>query len=161
MGSLWRHKMVNSTKLSFYGNLKKEYRLEDYLTFIKNAKQRKIFTQYRISNHKLLIEYGRYQNIPREQRICQLCTLNEVEDEYHFTLSCQYYKSLRDDSHNILKDIFDMRICKETKHKLLQHTMSSTDTVVVNLLRNVLRKETTALKPEMLTTHDHELNINI
>ena len=75
----WRHKMTNSTKLSFYSTFKTEYKLEQYLTFIKNPTQRKIFTN--ISNHKLLIEYGRYQNISREKRLCELCKSNEVEDE--------------------------------------------------------------------------------
>lgn len=131
--TFWRHKMSNSSKLSFYCSFKAEYKLEEYLTFIKNPLQRKIFTQFRISNHKLLIEYGRYQNIPREQRLCQLCDSNEVEDEYHFTLSCQYYQLLRDSSHNILKNLFNMNLCSETKHKLLQHIMSSTDIVLITL----------------------------
>lgn len=129
----WKHKMVNSTKLSFYCTFKKEYKLEEYLTFIKNPTQRKVFTQFRVSSHKLLIEYGRYQNIPREQRLCKHCDSGEVEDEYHLTLVCQYYETLRNNSHNILKNIFDMKLNNQTKHKLLQHIMSSTDTVLVDL----------------------------
>jgi RNA polymerase subunit RPABC4/transcription elongation factor Spt4 len=31
-----------------------------------------------------MVESGRYQNIPREERICQICTSNEVETEHHF-----------------------------------------------------------------------------
>jgi hypothetical protein len=45
--------------------------------------------QYRISNRKLQIERGRYENIPREERICKLCDSGEVENEFHFAITCQ------------------------------------------------------------------------
>ena len=80
------------------GNFKTEYKLEQYLTFIKNPTQRKIFTKFRISNHKLLLKYGRYQNFSTEKHLCELCKSNEVEDEYHFALSCRCYQSLRNNS---------------------------------------------------------------
>ena len=57
----WRHQLGNSSKFRFYNKVKKEYKLEEYLTAIKNSSQRRLYTKFRISNHKLLIEYGRYQ----------------------------------------------------------------------------------------------------
>ncbi len=45
-------------------------------------------TRLRISNHKLRIETGRHKNIPREERICQKCSLGKIEDEKHYLLEC-------------------------------------------------------------------------
>ena len=52
-------------------------------------------TRLRISAHTLLIKKGRYHNIERGKRICQMCAINDVEDEYHFILKCPFYINLR------------------------------------------------------------------
>ena len=38
---------------------------------------------------------GRYSNIASENRLCNYCTLNKVEDEQHFLLQCSNYTELR------------------------------------------------------------------
>jgi hypothetical protein len=43
------------------------------------------FVKLRISNSNLLIEQGRHQNIPLENRLCPICKL-EIENEYHFVI---------------------------------------------------------------------------
>ena len=85
----WKHKITNSSKLTFLSTFKTEYKVEPYLSLIKNPTTTRTFTQFRISNHKLQIEYGRYQNIPREERTCKLCNSGEIEDEFHLSLACQ------------------------------------------------------------------------
>ena len=51
----------------------------------------------RTSAHKLLIETGRYTNIPRnETRICKNCTNQEIEDETHFLTRCPKFSGERD-----------------------------------------------------------------
>ena len=40
--------------------------------------------------------------LPREQRICQICEMNLVEDESHFLVECEAYKNRRI---NMEKDI--------------------------------------------------------
>ena len=44
-----------------------------------------------------MIELRRYQidNVPRENRLCPLCTCKQTEDENHFLFQCQEYSSLR------------------------------------------------------------------
>ena len=42
-----------------------------------------------LSAHNLLIETIPHKHIVRNQGICSMCTLNEVEDEYHFLLICK------------------------------------------------------------------------
>ena len=77
--------------------------MEKYLTIIKNPNIRKIISQFRVSNHKLPIERGRYENIPRDQRICKLCDSGEVEDEFHFTFKCQKFDHFGENSNSMLK----------------------------------------------------------
>ena len=54
-----------------------------------------LITTFRLSAHTLLIEKGRYQNIERGKKICQMCDTTDVEDEYHFILNCPFYTNLR------------------------------------------------------------------
>jgi hypothetical protein len=61
---------------------------------------RQLFTKFRVSDHSLEIETGRYQNITREERICKNCNLNEIGDEYHFFLKCTANHSLRNNLFN-------------------------------------------------------------
>ena len=129
----WKHKMANSSKLSFLCTFKKDYKMEKYLTIIKNPNIRKVMSQFRVSNHKLQIERGRYENIPRDQRICKLCDSGEIEDEFHFTFKCKKFDHLRENSNNILKTMFELNTTDESKRKLLQHTMSSEDPVAIAL----------------------------
>ena len=54
-----------------------------------------LITKFRVSAHTLLIEKGRYHNIERGKRICQMCDMNDVEDEYHFIFKFPFYTNLR------------------------------------------------------------------
>ena len=49
----------------------------------------------RIGNHKLRIETGGYDQIPRVNRLCPICKSNQIEDESHFVIYCNEYSFLR------------------------------------------------------------------
>ena len=49
----------------------------------------------RLTSHCLEIEFGRFNGINRENRLCKLCTQNVVESEYHFILCCPRYSEIR------------------------------------------------------------------
>ena len=66
-------------------------RLEKYLLTIKNPAERKILARFRVSNHNLMIELGRFKKTPREERLCKICQSGEVEDEHYFANSCEAY----------------------------------------------------------------------
>ena len=70
-----------------YGIFKTEIGYENYLSIIKDPKKRTVITKFRLSNHRLMIEVGRHQNIPKEFRFCPFCP-NKVETEAHFLLEC-------------------------------------------------------------------------
>ena len=80
----------------------------------------------RISSHKLLIETGRYDNIPRNERVSNVCNCKTIEDEIPFLLHCPSYSSLRDMFFTKIEPSipFPRLLAKET---LLSHIMNSTD----------------------------------
>ena len=75
-------------QMTNYICFKTNFGLEKYLLLLKNSQQRKNLTRLRISAHQLHIEQSRYQGIPRQNRICNRCTSNEIDDEVHFLFSC-------------------------------------------------------------------------
>ncbi len=62
-------------------NLKKDCNLEKYLEH-RNYNYRQLISKFRLSDHSLGIEVGRYTRIPREQRLCKKCHV--LDDEKHF-----------------------------------------------------------------------------
>ena len=87
----------NQSKLECYLKLKRNYELAEYRYTVKDTKQRQIFTKYRLSDHSLAIETGRYNKswLPRDQRICGHCMTAEVETEMHFLHHCNKFKKER------------------------------------------------------------------
>ena len=55
------------------------------------------FTQLRLSSHNVLVERARWLKVkvPYTQRTCTLRNSNDIEDEYHVTLVCEYFKDVR------------------------------------------------------------------
>ena len=37
------------------------------------------------------MEIGSYSKIPRNERICKLCNVNQLGDEYHYVIECKYF----------------------------------------------------------------------
>ena len=91
----WYASINNSNRLETYARFKHEFCYEKYLDSVTENKYRKALTQFRLSSHDLAIERGRYQNIDRQERICNFCTGKHVESEYHFLLVCPLYRELR------------------------------------------------------------------
>ena len=98
----WKNELHYSEKLDFFKFYKHDFKEESYLSIIKKFKHRQALTKFRISNHILLIETGRYQRpkIPRHERICRFCSSGEIENESHFILKCKLFEELRPDLTN-------------------------------------------------------------
>ena len=61
-----------------------------------NENKRIVISRWRLSNHGLRIETGRYTTpkTPRNERICLVCP-SEVEDEHHVVFICPLYDTVR------------------------------------------------------------------
>jgi hypothetical protein len=93
--SNWREGLESYSSLYIYREIKTCFNQSSYLMLLENTKYRNILAKLRLSSHKLNIELGRYNNIPRNERKCILCNLNDIEDEFHFVLKCPVYADLR------------------------------------------------------------------
>ena len=94
-------KARNSIKLRTYIKFKFEHSLEDYLFYIHDTRWMNALSRLRMSSHMLEIERGRHvkpQKLPLEQRICQRCTSNSVDDEIYFLITCSYFATQRTSS---------------------------------------------------------------
>ena len=91
----WFERTSLSRKCDFYSLFKRKLCPEFYLSCVNVKVYRISLARFRCSSHDLYIEKGRYSNINREQRVCQVCDLNTVEDEFHFLLVCPAYSALR------------------------------------------------------------------
>ena len=91
----WYHEIHCSSKLETYASIKTIFEFEKYLDCIQNNKCRIALTRLRCSAHKLLIEEGRHRNLERSDRLCTKCNMRVVETEYHFVLTCPFYRDIR------------------------------------------------------------------
>ena len=91
----WYASVRETSKLEYYCQFKTSFCFEKYLDVIQNDLVRKQLSRFRLSSHSLEIEVGRYHGTARENRICKLCNGNMIESEYHFMLSCPFYRNIR------------------------------------------------------------------
>ena len=80
--------------MNFFTLLKLQIGFEEHVNQIPNEKERISMTKFRLSNHQLMIEKGRYSNLDKEQRFCPFCP-DSIEDEKHFLTECKAYKNER------------------------------------------------------------------
>ncbi len=45
-----------------------------------------VYPCWDVAQHLLRIEIGRYERLPVEQRVCEMCDSDNVEDEMHFLI---------------------------------------------------------------------------
>ena len=103
-------------KLTLYAQIKKCFTLENYVLQFPPYLRRN-FTKLRISAHNLAIETGRYSKpieTPIDKRVCFHC--KEVENEFHFMLTCSLYDAERKCLYNDLSKMLSVPInpCEES-----------------------------------------------
>ena len=56
-----------------------------------------------------MVEKGRHfsPKLPLSERICKLCNLHKVEDEFHFVMKCTKYKFQRNQLFKELSEIYN------------------------------------------------------
>jgi len=88
--NFWQNDISNSAKLRTYVKFKNTFETESYLKSTKMFYIRRLITKFRVSNHRLEIELGRYTkpSTPVEERLCKICNENKTEDEFHCIIEC-------------------------------------------------------------------------
>lgn len=125
----WYSDINNSNGLITYCRYKHDFAFENYLDVLKENKYRVALTRFRLSSHDLNIEQGRYDNVPRHERICKCCRtcMNVVDTKYPFLLVCPLYRELR------LK-YFKQYLCHWPNiYKFDSLMMSKTKSTILNL----------------------------
>ena len=85
--------LETSPKAIIYRLFKTEHIYEPYL----NILSLKVFTRFRLCNHRLPIETGRWLNIPRGEGIRIMCNQGCIGDEFHYLFQCTVLNDLRSD----------------------------------------------------------------
>lgn len=90
----WNSQLQESSKGRNYNLFKLDLNFEGYLRTLNGSLLLTMF-RFRTANHKLPVETGRWNNIDLPERKCQLCDKRDLGDEYHYLLSCKYFRSER------------------------------------------------------------------
>ena len=154
--SHWQHTIRNSKKLEFYNTFKDEYTPSCYLDLTRKLNNRKELVKLRIGNHKLLIETGRYDQIPRDNRLCPTCKSNQIEDEIHLLFHCTKYCSFRDEFYkkieNQIPNITQLPPMQATK-KLMNSDNYYLNTQLMKFILRCLSLRNNLLSNESNVTH--------
>ena len=87
--------MASKPKLRTYALFEINLKTELYVSLLILKCKRSIFCQFRSGILPLAIETGRHRNVPADERLCEICNWNLVEDEIHFLCFCPRYQELR------------------------------------------------------------------
>ncbi|KAA0708101.1 hypothetical protein E1301_Tti023590 [Triplophysa tibetana] len=104
----WQNKINEVNKLTCFRKIRTDYNLAPYLLKLKDYRQRKLVSKYRLSDHSLCIETGRHRQnwTSRDHRLCSNCTDGVVEDELHFLTQCSKYQSIRQKYFTLIGNVY-------------------------------------------------------
>ena len=91
----WSNDLWLKPKLRTYVQIKDSFCPESYVTCFLSRSQRSLCAQLRCGILPLAIEVGRFTAVAEENRLCSLCDLQDIENEYHFMFYCPLYDDLR------------------------------------------------------------------
>ena len=106
--SNWSNDVMSQNKLDVYRLVKQNFCAENYVKLNFKKQIHSVITQLRAGCLPIEIELGRYQNIPRDQRLCKQCTQNHIENELHFIIYCPKFDQIRHDLLTSLNKYLEM-----------------------------------------------------
>ena len=123
--SYWQNTLHHSQKLEFFRSFKSDHTTSNYLDLTRGTAERKKLVKLHISNHKLIIQLGRYNQITRDNRNCPFCGSNQIEDEIHFLFNCSKHSFIRNNFYNKVKipipNITQLPVNVLTKELMIEH----------------------------------------
>ena len=93
----WKHHCSTKDKLRTYRISKQEMTVASHLNCNMPKYQRSLISQLRLGVLPLRIETGRFARLAEADRLCQVCSSNSVENEYHFLFECSEYTEYREE----------------------------------------------------------------
>ena len=92
----WNNDVNKMSSCRFYKTYKEDLKIENYILKL-NTVNRIHICKFRCRNIKIpVIVLGyKHLNIPYENRLCTLCHLKEVGNEYHYMMTCSYFNNSR------------------------------------------------------------------
>ena len=72
-----------------YRIFKTEFRFEEYLLKLPKNLMNSLL-KLRLCNNKFPVNFNRYLGVPRGERLCTLCDMNELGDDFHYLFKCKY-----------------------------------------------------------------------
>ena len=54
------------------------------------------YLSVRLLSNKLAVVTGNWYKIKKENRLCNFCNLNVIENDFYFLIDCRNYKKLRE-----------------------------------------------------------------
>ena len=96
--------MSNSQKLEFNRSFKTDHTPSSYLDLTRGTAGRRALVKLRMSNHKLMIKIGRYNQTTKDNRHCLFCGCNVMEDEVHFLFQCPTYCMITNEFYYVSQD---------------------------------------------------------
>ena len=89
----WKELILTKPKLRNYIKFKKELGIEKYVLNIRNKYERSVVAKLRCGILQLHVESGRFNQTNLENRTCNVCNNNVIEDEFHFVCICPEYSN--------------------------------------------------------------------
>ena len=85
----WREEIDRNHICITYRLIKTKFCFEKYLIRLSPLTRRNLL-KFRLSTHRLPIQQLRYTDIPRHNRLCTLCNMGELGDEFHYLFNCKH-----------------------------------------------------------------------
>ena len=85
----WHDEISQNNVCYNYRIFKKEFCFEQYLISLPSSLMHNLL-KFRLSNHTLPVQYQRQFDVPREERVCHICNLGDIGDEFHYLFICDY-----------------------------------------------------------------------
>jgi hypothetical protein len=94
----WKEKVDTCNICTTYRLFKTSFCLEEYLLCLP-MQLRRTFLKFRIGNNKLPVNKLRFANIARIERVCIICPLQDIGDEFHYIFKCTHPDIVTQRSH--------------------------------------------------------------
>ena len=71
--------------------------METHISYVGIKRHQQALTRLRVSSHNLHIERGRHCRpiTPRNERLCNFCSLDQVNEEKHLLMACKFHSAER------------------------------------------------------------------